>query len=777
MAATWKERLNDQIDEPLGREIDVFEAQIELRWQGKLEERLFSESRLRRGVYGQRYDNGLRHDGQRTQRLGFPERPTKGANTVWDAPGMQRIKIPLGRLTAEQMDVIADVAEEYSDGIAHVTTRQDLQLHYVHIDDTPDLMRRLAAVGVTTREACGNVVRNVTACPLSGVCQDEVFDVTPYAHACAYFMLGHPDAQDFGRKFKIAFSGCRHGSCALARIHDLGAIATERDGQRGFEVHLGGGLGAVPQQAKLLDEFVPEAEMLPLVQAIGRVFARLGEKKNRQRARLKFLVSSLGIGELARLVREERKVLRDDRRWTDYLENLQALDDDPRSAFPQDERTWPTSDQTDQSDPTDRSDPYRDRQGAAGDPAAREPAAEGFDAWRASNVVRQRQPGYVTATVRLPLGDIAAGPLRALAEIARDLTGDTVRTTAEQNIVLRWVPEADLPELHRRLSRAGLAAPAASTIVDVTSCPGTQTCKLGISSSRGVALAIGERLEAKPLPDAVRPLRVKVSGCFNACGQHHVADIGLLGVSRSVEGRRVPHFQIVLGGDAKDNVASFGLATAAVPSKNVPAAIERLTDLFAKERHEGESFAAFVQRAGKNAVRHRLEDLLRVPSYEQEPSYYSDWGDPREYTITDMGEGECAGELVTATKFGLAAAEVAAYEAQTLFERGELGLAAGRAHEAMLLAAQALLRADSSEVSEVPEEIVREFRTRLLDTGVFQDPHVGDKFAQYLLRPNGAGSESFAREKAQERLEETMLFIEAAHACYHRISAQKAREQ
>src|SRR6267143_1553036 len=239
----WKEKLAGQIADNLSREIDGFETDIALRKQGKLDERLFAETRLRRGAYGQRYDNGQRSDGQKVQRLNFPSGTlTKGPNTMWDAPGMQRIKIPAGGLNAAQLETMAELAEEYSDGIAHVTTRQDFQLHYVQIDDTPSLMRRLAAAGITTREACGNSVRNVTACPYSGVCSDESFDVTPYARALSRFLMGHPDCQDFGRKFKPAFSGCFQHACGLANMHDLGAIAVTRaengTKKRGFALYV-----------------------------------------------------------------------------------------------------------------------------------------------------------------------------------------------------------------------------------------------------------------------------------------------------------------------------------------------------------------------------------------------------------------------------------------------------------------------------------------------------------------------------------------------------------
>src|SRR5436305_2453678 len=390
-AATWKEKLEGQISAEMAREIDQFEAQMHLRKQGKIEERVFAETRLRRGTYGQRYDTGRRHDGTKTQDLHFPNDPlTKGADTVWDAPGMQRIKIPFGALTPTQMRVLADLSEEYSDAICHITTRQDIQLHYVHIEDVPPMFRRLAAVGITTREACGNSVRNVTACPLAGICHTEAFDVTPYAKACTYYLLGHPDTQDFGRKFKIAFSGCRHEACGLVTIHDLGGIAVKRvvDGKekRGFAVYVGGGLGAVPYQAQLFEEFVPEEELLPLARAIGRVFAKLGEKKNRQKARLKFVVAKLGIEEFKRVVLEERRTMPDDPTWRKFFDQIPRYDEKPVLQAVQLN-------------------------------GARKP--DGFDEWAQTNVYPQRQAGYATVTVTLPLGDASATQFRKLADIAQ----------------------------------------------------------------------------------------------------------------------------------------------------------------------------------------------------------------------------------------------------------------------------------------------------------------------------------------------------------------------
>ncbi len=752
---TWKQTLSGAVPEALVEEIDAFETQIELRKLGKIEEKLFAETRLRRGVYGQRYDNGQRHNGVESQPLTFPcGELTKGPSTVWDAPGMQRIKIPYGRMTADQLDVLAEVAEEYSDAILHVTTRQDIQLHFVHIEDTPDMMRRLAAVGITTREACGNSIRNVTACQYAGVCNTESFDVRPHANALVRFLLGHPDVQDFGRKFKIAFSGCKDHACGLVAIHDLGVVAVKRhvDGkeERGFEFYVGGGLGAVPHQAKLFEEFLPEDELLPMTQAVCRVFARLGEKANRARSRIKFLVAKLGLEEFRRLVLEERERMPKDERW-------HALLSDPKTL---DEKTF-----------------FEEVPRHPGEPLPEGHYPEDFVVWRHSNVVQQAQPGYVVATIRLPLGDLTSRQARALSDIARTLTGDTMCTTVEQNIVFRWLRESDLPVFYEALKAVGLHAAGAGTIEDVTSCPGTDTCKLGISSSRGVSAALSEHLLArkavKALPDEVASLRIKCSGCFNSCGQHHIADLGFLGVSRNVKGRRVPHFQVVLGGQWTHNAGSYGLAIGAVPSKRVPEVVELLTDRYVEQRQAEESFQEWIKRIGKVEIRNMLKDLMEVPSYEEDPSFYSDWGDPREYTIGDIGVGECAGEIVPLAMFGLSASERLVFEAQVDLEKGEVAQAAERAYKAMLDAAKALIQMQNIDITDDPEHIVSEFRTRFHETELFNDPFAGSKFAGYLFRAHERRHQSIqATDLAHQSIEEAQHFIEAAYACYDRVSQQ-----
>jgi len=752
---SWKEALGTQVPAAMGEEIDLFEAQMVLRKQEKLEDKVFAELRLRRGAYGQRYDNGQRYDGARTQEIAFPRRGlTKGPDTEWDAPGMQRIKIPFGKMSAEQLEVLADCAEEYSNGVLHITTRQDIQLHFIDIEDTPDMHRRLAAVGITTREACGNSVRNVTGCPKAGVCKCEAFDVSRYADAETWFLLGHRDVQDFGRKFKIAYSGCAGEGCARVMMHDLGFIAELQtiDGVevRGFRVVVGGGLGAVPHVAKVLYDFLPEDRMLLVSQAVSRVYARLGEKRNRNKARVKFLVAQLGIEEFRRLVEVELETLQPDPQWADWLKDAHLPVIEGLSAPATDGRATP---------------------------------APGFDVWSQTNVYEQRQDGFVSVTINLPLGDITSRQSRLLADLMRKYAPDALRTTVDQNFFLRWIHTQDLVALYNDLHAAKLVVPGAMTISDVTTCPGTDTCKLGISSSRGLGAELRTRFEDRGLylDPVLKNVQVKVSGCPNSCGMHHVSDIGFYGSSRNVGAYKVPHFQLILGGSLEDNAGNYGLAVGAVPSKNVPQAVDRLLELYSAEREGEESFRGWVMRVGKKVVKEKLTDLLAVPSYEEDPSYYIDWHDSREYSIGDIGVGECAGEIVTLTQFSLATAESKAFDASVLveeFERGEEGVheAARLAYSALLFAAQGLLKVDDPDVPSDPAIIFERFHREFIETRRFLDRYVGNNEWQYFQAAHEAGGRVRDRDEARRRVEESQLFIEAAHACYSRLlEAQAAR--
>jgi sulfite reductase (ferredoxin) len=738
-AKIWKDRLSDKLPAEWRVNVDEFESDIALKKLGKIDHKLFAETRLRMGAYGQRYDNGHRYDGKEVRDIAFPE-AFKGPETYWDAPGMERIKLPWGGLNPDQMDLFADLAEEYSDGICHVTTRQAIQLHYIHIENCPSMFRRLGALNITTREACGNAVRNVSADPMAGVNPDEAFDVTPYAQALFEFLLGHPDAQDFGRKFKIALSGDEAGASGLVNIHDLGLIATIKDGKRGFKYYVGGGLGAVPYAAKLFSDFVPEEEILPLAQAVCRIYGRFGEKKKRHRARIKFLIADMGWEKFKETVIAERAILPHDDRWSAYIKDIAKFDEKPATK--------------------------------PGKPLAKTGDAE-YDFWVSTNVKPQKQAGYSAVLITLPLGDATSNQMRALADIARKYGPGTVRTVVEQNLILRWVSNDDVAAVYQELKKIGLALPGAESILDVTACPGTDTCKLGVSSSRGLAGELRKRLYAKgpAIAEAARALRIKVSGCFNSCSHHHIADIGFYGISRNVGGYVVPHFQLMLGGQFENNGGAFGIGTGGIPSKAVPAVVERLTEQFVANRLENEKFREWVERTGKATIMQGLQELIEVPSYEKDKSYYVDWGDVREYSVKDKGIGECAGEVVTLTDFGLKAADRELFDAQLKYEKGDAVNAGAMAYRAMTLAAQGLLKEKHPYIPEDAEVVFDAFTKDFHETGVFNDPFAGPKFYQYYQQAHGHRGQNLGdKEKIQLFLHEAQLFVEAAHSCYARTS-------
>ena len=693
------------------RELNVFELELNRFQNDDIPEKIFTEFRLRHGVYGQRQD-GVQ---------------------------MIRIKIPFGAVTAEQMEVLADVSEEYADGVSHITTRQDIQYHFVKIDDTPALMRRLASVGITTREACGNVIRNVTACPEAGVCADDAFDVTPYAKALAFFLLRHPEAQNFGRKFKIAFSGCEDKACGLVNIHDIGPIAVvkEVDGEmkRGFKFLVGGGLGAVPHQAKVLYDFLPEEELLPVSQAIARVFTQHGERKRRMKARMKFLVAKIGLDEFKRLVEEEREKLEFDPRWTEYLDHLKDSEESPLK---------PPS--------------ALDRENLPGD----------FLRWKARNVKPQREKGYVSAQVTLPLGDITADQLRDLADVCRKYVKDTIRLTVPQNILVRWISEGDLLDFYNDLKRIKLNDFGAEGISDVLACPGTDSCKLGIASSRGLAAVLREKFLDESYDD-VRHLSVKISGCPNSCGQHHIADIGFFGSVKRQGGHISPHFQVVLGGQQQGNGRSFGLAVGKVPSKQAPAFADRLLELYRAQAEEGEAFASFVQRIGVQTIKDNLSEFDILPDFDDDSGYYFDWGQAREFTI-QSGTGECAGELVDLVEFILTEADRWLYEAALRFEKDQYEETAAEALQGMQRAAEALLTTKGIQAKSL-EQTAADFKREFVETAQFWAP-----FAEFFEKYIGMDKSALDEEGAHIAIEESTLFVEQAHEVYGRMQIQTEKK-
>ena len=565
-------------------EIDTFDEFVREFWAGRVNPDDFKRFRLQHGVYGQR-----QADVQ-----------------------MVRVKIPWGGLTALQLERLAEVSERTPRRVGHVTTRQNVQFHFVPLADATAVLRELAEVGLTTREACGNTVRNVTVGHCAGVCPDEAFDPTPYADAVARFLLRNAMNQNLPRKFKIAFSGCPDDS-GLTPIHDLGARAMVRAAaghlERGFTILMAGGLGPAPRLAEPLEPFTPVDDLLPTVAAIVRVFDRHGNRENRNLARLKFVAQKLGIEALRALILRERAGLR-----LTMAGKFPAVE-------PWEER--PPARQL-----------HVNGNASPSDPAYRR--------WVGTNVTRQKQRGWVAVHARLPLGDATPAQFRALARAAREFGDGRARTTNQQNVVVRWVAADALGDLYALLSDAGLTLPGAERPVDVTSCPGADTCQLGITSSRGLAQAISAVIECElgALADETG-LRVKISGCPNSCGQHHIAGIGLFGGARKFNGEQAPTYQLLLGGAVDAGRARFGKPMARVPAKNVPDAVRALLELYRDERGAGERFDDFVGRIGAERLKATLAPWTELPASADAPDKYLDWGATEGFKL-ETGPGECA---------------------------------------------------------------------------------------------------------------------------------------
>ncbi len=575
--------LHEQVDarhtpEAIENEIRIFEERVGQLQRGEITEDQFRPFRLKHGTYGQRQ------------------------------PGFQmlRVKIPSGILDAKQLRVLAQIGDTCSNGRGHLTTRQNVQFHFVKLADVPAAMRLLASCDLTTREACGNTVRNVTSCPLAGICGGEAFDVTPYALGVTRFLLRHPDFHDLPRKFKIAFSGCEDdGNCAVAGIHDVGLIARVRGNngtaRRGFKVLVGGGLGSLPTEAAVLTEFLPAEELLPMIEAVLRVFSEHGNRKNKLKARMKFVLRDKGIAEFRRLVEEKRKTV-----------------------------TTPPKIFTVTS--------------PVGAPLVNIAAAKsevlpaGYGEWAKNNLNPQKQAGYRTAWVKLPAGTITTDQFRGLADVLEQNGLPGVRIAILQNFVIPWVPEAKTAKVYEQLKGLDLATPGARTIADVTGCPGATTCNLGITRSLTLADVLSKELAEESDPE-IQKLRIKISGCPNSCGHHHIADIGFYGNVRKIGDRQAPFYQLLLGGEVSERGVIFGKQFMSLPAKQIPGVIRELLTFYKSDRAANEGFRSWAERTSHKVIHDRLQPLVAVA--EESADTFVDWGDIETYSLK-LGRGECA---------------------------------------------------------------------------------------------------------------------------------------
>lgn len=680
------------------QEIEAFEEEVGRVFSEEVSLDLFKPFRLQHGIYGQRQ------------------------------PGVQmvRIKIPFGGLTSNQLRQVADVADRYATGVGHVTTRQDIQLHFVPLQDVGTVMRKLAEVGLTTREACANTVRNVTACHLAGVCPGEVFDVTPSANTIASHLLRNPLTQSLPRKFKIALSGCTK-DCALTPIHDIGLLAVKQEGgETGFRMTIGGGLGSAPRTGQVLFGFVPMTTLIPAIEAIIKVFDALGNRKNRHKARMKFVLDKLGIVEFKKRWEEAYRALGHSSIPDGTVSLLRYPDDPVQLIAPSALLSRP--------------------RGNGDTPSGNGHTPDGprFQLWKRTNVVPQKQEEYMVVAAKLPMGDMTSPQMRALSDLADRYANGNLRTTINQNIVLRWVPPSAIEALYRDLASHGLGEPGAEQTEDIIACPGTDTCGLGITSSKGLARAMADIFPAGQVPDDLSGVTIKISGCHNSCAQHHIATLGLHGVGKRLGDHVAPHYELHVGGQVNGK-ASIAQMVVKLPATNVPKAITHLISVFRTHKTPGEHFKAFLTRWGKGRLKEALIPFTLLPKFEVDSTVYYDWEAEEEFTVEDLGPGECAGGVLEMIGNRILEADQELYQAKLLVGKQQFSVSVNKSYRAVVAGAKALLVTEGLDPA-TDEETFSEFETRFAHKGILPASYHDVRVQVGDLGPKDS-TEAFARQK------------------------------
>jgi sulfite reductase (ferredoxin) len=633
---------------------------------------------------------------------------------------MVRVRLPGGALGAAQARALAGVASRYGSGTLHITTRQDIQIHDVRIEQTPAIMRELLQAGLTSKGGGGNTVRNVTACPFAGICPAEWFDVTPCIVAVTEYLIGLPGSYNLPRKYKIAFSGCG-ADCALAQVNDLGFIARVRDGQAGFSVYAGGGMGAESRVADRMGEWLPAAQVVRVAEAVRRLFDRLGDRRNRRRARLRFAVERVGADTFYGMLREA-------------LESTTA-DGAPACEFPVETAERP-------------SDPAGDYRGLLADMTGIE-------------VLRQRQSGYVAVPLRIPLGQIAWKALASLAGVAERFSAEKMlRATQDQNLLLRFVRETDLGAVGGELERVmGPDARRRTALQSFTTCTGAATCRLGLCLSQPAAVACAQALDNAGLAaSTIRAVDIRMNGCPNACGQHPVGTIGLFGAAQRVGERLVPAYRVLLGAKRGERHTRLGTSAGLVPARALPAFLVDLLKDFQAGRAPDEAFADYFDRNGMSHFQSVLARHSRVPPPADAPEFYRDWGRDEEFSLAGRGAGECGAGVFEVIAEDLTAAAKALEQAGTSSDPGE------KLSRALLAAARALLITRGLD-SQDPDVIIRSFETHFVDTGL-----VDAGFRGLLARARGY-REGW-REALADRQDEIRRLLACVEHLYSTMDAE-----
>jgi sulfite reductase (ferredoxin) len=675
------------------QDIIELEKKIRLFHQGQMPEDKFKSLRLARGIYGQR-QQGVQ---------------------------MIRIKLPYGKMTTQQLKRIADISDEFSTGNLHLTTRQDIQIHFVSLDKTPELWYKLELDDITIREACGNTVRNITASPMAGIDPDEPFDITPYAHAAFEYFLRNPVCQDMGRKFKISFSSSEKDS-AYSFMHDLGVVPKIQliDGKevKGFKVLVGGGLGAQPFHAKVAFEFLPAEDLIAYTEAVLRVFDRHGERSSRHKARIKYLIDKIGMEQFTELVKNEFTAIKATHVPIEYKEIHTEL---PAADFAV--------------------------------PVFTVEHPEIFEAWKKTNVFAQKQSGYFGAFIKITTGNISSETARLLADTIKKFAGNDLRVTVNQGLLVKFIKDKHLSYFYSLLEQLNLADPGFDTVADVTSCPGTDTCNLGISNSTGIAQVL-ENIITEEYPELIfnKDIKIKISGCMNSCGQHGMASIGFHGSSLKAGNKVLPALQVLLGGgNVGDGVGRMAEKIIKLPSKRIPQALRAILNDYFQNAEKDELFNAYYDRQGKNYFYALLKPFADLTALQDED--YIDWNKDEAYS-TAIGVGECAGVMIDLVATLLFEAEEKLAWASQSFEKEIYADAIYHAYSAMVSTAKALLL-DKEVACNTHIGIINDFDKHFAAADFGFD----GEFASSILQIN---QQQPAKEFAKKYLQQASTFIEQA---------------
>ncbi|UFH46833.1 nitrite reductase [Flavobacterium galactosidilyticum] len=678
------------------KEIIELEKKIHAFRGGTIDGERFRSLRLARGIYGQRQE-GVQ---------------------------MIRIKLPYGKVTSEQLVRITKVSDEYSTGRLHITTRQDIQIHYVSLDRTPELWANLAKDDITLREACGNTVRNITASELAGVDVNEPFDVSPYAHGMFQYLLRNPICQEMGRKFKISFSSSDEDT-ALSYLHDLGFIPKIVNGERGFKVMLGGGLGSQPIHAELLSEFIPANQIVPTAEGIIRVFDRHGERNKRMKARMKFLIKDIGKEAFLELVEKEKKAIA----FETYEIDITGFDE----AIPEPLLEVPKVTITD---------------------------ADAYEDWKASNVIRQKQKGYVAIGIKVLLGDFYTDKARVLADLIKNYAANELRFSLRQNIVIRNVKEENLPFFYQELAKLDMVALGYNSTADITACPGTDTCNLGIASSTGIAEELEKVIEAEyPQYKNNSEIEIKISGCMNACGQHNMSAIGFQGMSINAGKLVAPALQVLLGGGNLGNGnGRFADKVIKIPSRRGPEALRYILNDF-DANGKGTSFLNYYEEKGEKYFYEILKPLANITNLTE--ADFVDWGNADNY-VKAVGVGECAGVVIDLVATLLLEAKDKLTFAQEAFHDKKWSDAIYHAYSGFVNGAKALLLSENQKTNH-QAGIIDLFDTVFVETNKIP---FETTFKELVFQINkNEPTEAFAKK-----------YIEQAIAFFDTIEAFRAKE-